>query len=80
MKIKKNDNVIVLTGKDKGTKAKVLRAFPKKNKVLVEGVNMAKKHVKARSKGKAGERIERAIPIDVSNVALVTKAAKVSKK
>ncbi len=73
MKIKKNDNVIVLTGKDRGTKAKVLKVFPKKNKVLVEGVNMAKKHVKSRSQSKPGERIDRAIPIDASNVALVSK-------
>jgi large subunit ribosomal protein L24 len=76
MKIKKNDNVIVLTGKDRGTKAKVLKVFPKKNKVLVEGVNMAKKHVKSRSQSKPGERIDRAIPIDASNVALATKVAK----
>ncbi len=73
MKIKKNDNVIVLTGKDRGTKAKVLKVFPKKNKVLVEGVNMAKKHVKSRSQSKPGERIDRAIPIDASNVALASK-------
>lgn len=73
MKIKKNDNVIVLTGKDRGTKAKVLKVFPKKNKVLVEGVNMAKKHVKSRSQNKSGERIDRAIPIDASNVALASK-------
>ncbi len=76
MKIKKNDNVIVLTGKDRGTKAKVLRVFPKKNKVLVEGVNIAKKHVKSRQRNKPGERVDRAIPIDASNVALVSKAAK----
>lgn len=70
MKIKKNDNVIVLTGKDKGKKAKVLKALPKLNKVVVEGVNIAKKHVRPRVAGKKGEVVERPMPIDVSNVAL----------
>ncbi len=70
MKIKKNDNVIVLAGKDKGTKGKVLKAFPKLNKVVVEGVNIAKKHVRPRVNGKKGEIVQRPMPIDVSNVAL----------
>lgn len=70
MKIKKNDNVIVLTGKDKGKKAKVLKALPKLNKVVVEGVNVAKKHIRARVSGKKGEIVDRPMPIDVSNVAL----------
>lgn len=70
MKIKKNDNVIVLAGKDKGTKGKVLKAFPKLNKVVVEGVNVAKKHVRPRTSGKKGEVVQKPMPIDVSNVAL----------
>lgn len=46
MKIHSNDEVVVITGKDKGKKAKVLRAMPKENKVLVEGVNIVTRHVK----------------------------------
>lgn len=71
MKIKKGDNVIVLAGKDKGKKAKVLRALPKENKVIVEGVHVVKKHQKATQRGKKGETIEKTLPIHVSNVALI---------
>lgn len=71
MKIKKGDNIIVLAGKDKGKKAKVLRALPKENKVIVEGVHVVKKHQKATQRGKKGETIEKTLPIHVSNVALV---------
>lgn len=71
MKIKKGDNVIVLAGKDKGKKAKVLRALPKENKVIVEGVHVVKKHQKATQRGKKGETVEKTLPIHVSNVALV---------
>ncbi len=71
MKIKKGDNVIVLAGKDKGKKAKVLVALPKENKVIVEGVHVVKKHQKATQRGKKGETIEKTLPIHVSNVALI---------
>jgi len=71
MKIKKGDNVIVLAGKNKGKKAKVLRALPKENKVIVEGVNVVKKHQKATKSGKKGETVEKTLPIHVSNVALL---------
>ena len=54
MKIKKNDNVTVITGKDKGKSGKVLRAIPKQDKVIVEGINMVKKHQRARTQGKTG--------------------------
>jgi large subunit ribosomal protein L24 len=69
MKIKKNDKVIVNTGKDKGTKGKVLKVFPDTETVVVEGVNMAKKHVSYRNK--QGEVIEKAMPIHVSNVSII---------
>ena len=71
MKIKKGDNVIVLAGKNKGKKAKVLRALPKENKVIVEGVNVVKKHQKSSKSGKKGETVEKTLPIHVSNVALL---------
>lgn len=75
MKIKKNDNIIVLSGKDKGKKGKVIKALPKLDKVVVEGINIAKKHQKSRQSGKPGEIIEKAMPIHVSNVALADKKA-----
>lgn len=71
MKIQKNDNVIVLAGKDKGKTGKVLRALPKEGRVIVEGVNIVKKHQKRRMAGVPGEVVNKTMPIDVSNVALV---------
>jgi large subunit ribosomal protein L24 len=82
MKIKKGDNIIVITGKDKGKTGKVVMSFPKDNKVLVEGVNVQKKHQKARKSGTKGQVIDKAMPINVSNVAISDsgKAARVGKK
>ena len=68
MKIKKGDNVVVLTGKDKGKKGKVVRAFPKKGKVLVEGLNMAKRSQRPRKTSEKGQIMNIAMPIHVSNV------------
>ena len=68
MKIKKGDKVQVITGKDKGKKAVVVRAFPALDKVLVEGVNIKKIHKKPRKEGQKGQVIEQAAPIHVSNV------------
>jgi len=71
MKVKKDDIVIVLTGKDKGKKGKILRVFRELDKVTVEGVAVRKKTVKAHRKGKSGQIIEKAMPIHASNVALI---------
>ncbi|MCG2694566.1 50S ribosomal protein L24 [Candidatus Parcubacteria bacterium] len=71
MKIKKDDKIIVIAGKDKGKTAKVLKAFPSDNKVLVEGVNIRKKHQKPTKSGQKGQIIEKAYPFDVSNVMLI---------
>jgi len=68
MKIKSEDTVVVITGKDKGKIGKVLRVFPKEDKVVIERVNVKKKHQKSRSKGTKGQVIEIALPIHVSNV------------
>lgn len=73
MKIKKGDKVKVLTGKDKGKTGTVLRAFPKLDRVLVEGVAIAKRHTKSRIAGQSGSIVEAPRPIHVSNVAKVTK-------
>ena len=71
MKIKKNDKVLVITGKDAGKTAKVLVAMPKANKVVVDGVNVQKKHAKARSANEVSEIKSQSGAIDVSNVMVV---------
>jgi len=70
MKIKTKDNVIVIAGKDKGKTGKVIRTIPKEDKVIVEGVNIRKKHQKPRGKGQKGQTVEFTAPIHVSNVML----------
>lgn len=71
MKIKKGDNVIVTSGKDKGKKGTIFRTLPKTNQVIIEGVNVVTKHQKNRRMRSQGQIIERSMPIDVSNVSLV---------
>ncbi|MEX1026841.1 MAG: 50S ribosomal protein L24 [Candidatus Paceibacterota bacterium] len=71
MKIKQNDNVIVIAGKDKGTVGVVTRTLADEHKVVVAGVNTKKKHQRAKQSGTHGEIIDIDQPIDVSNVALV---------
>jgi large subunit ribosomal protein L24 len=75
MHIRKDDQVEVIAGDDKGTPssrrvAKVLRAIPSKNKVVVEGVNRVYKHLKPGAKNQQGGRLSKEMPIDVSNVML----------
>ena len=70
MNIKKNDTVVVLSGKDKGKKGKVLEAMPATGKVVVEGINVATCHVKARKQNDASGIIKREIPIRVDKVQL----------
>ncbi len=68
MKIKKGDNVIVIAGKDKGKEGKVLSVDVKNHKVLVEGVNIVKKHTKANQINPNGGIVSQEAPIDISNV------------
>jgi len=70
MKIKKGDKVIVITGKDKGKTGEVIKAMPKECKVVVSGINLAKRHQKP-SQENAGGVISKEMPIHVSNVALI---------
>jgi large subunit ribosomal protein L24 len=70
MHVKKGDNVIVTSGKDKGKSGKILRALPKEDRVLVEGVNIKKVHRSPKRSGNKGEIIEKSFPIHVSNVKL----------
>ena len=71
LRIKKGDRVKVLTGKDRGKEGVVMRAMPDQGKVIVDGVNMAKRHQKARSATEQGGIIDKDMPIQVSNVALI---------
>jgi len=71
MHVKTGDKVKVITGKDKGKEGVILKTFPKKDRVIVEGINIAKKHRKASQTNPAGGIIEEAAPIHVSNLMLI---------
>ncbi len=71
MHVKKGDMVVVISGEEKGKMGKILKAIPKQNRVIVEGVNMVKKHQRPSEKVKTGGIIETEAPIHVSNVMLV---------
>ena len=71
MKIRKNDTVLVIAGKDRGKKGKVRKALPKKDKVIVEGVNMIKRHSRAKGQARQAGIIELEAPLDISNVMLI---------
>lgn len=72
VKLKKGDRVRVITGKDRGKEGVVMRVLPRENKVIVDGVNVAKKHQKARSATSQGGIIDKDMPIPVPNVALLS--------
>ena len=72
MKIVKNDMVLVISGNQKGKKGKVLKVFPETNRVLVEGVNLIKRHTKPSSKNQQGGIIEKEGPIHCSNVMVIS--------
>ncbi len=71
MHIKKGDTVKILSGDDKGKTAKVVTAYPKENKILVEGMNMMKKHERSRKQDGKGQIVNRAMPMHASKVAKV---------
>ncbi len=71
MKIRKNDNVLVIAGKDKGKKGKVRFAYPREGKIVVEGANFIKKHTRPRGQARQAGIIEREAPLAVSNVMLL---------
>ncbi len=71
MKIKRGDNVKIISGKDKNKTGKVLKVFPILNKVMVEGLNLVKKRQKPRQEGKKGQIVKVARPIDVSKVKFI---------
>ena len=69
-KLKKGDLVIVLAGKNRGAKGKVMRVLPTAGRVVVEGVNIRKRRQRAKREGQKGQAVEVALPIDLSNIAL----------
>ena len=71
LNVKKDDTVVVISGKDKGKQGKVLTAFPAEERVVVQGANMVTRHRKPRKQGEAGGRIEHEGTINASNVMLV---------
>ena len=71
MKLKKGDKVMVIAGKDKGKSAAIVRVFRDENRVLVEGLNMAKRHRKATRQGGKGQIVEMPVPMHASNVMIV---------
>ena len=68
MKLKKGDNIIIITGKDKGKKGKIVRVLVKENKIIVEGLNMMKKHQRPTKSGSKGSMKNIEMPIHASNV------------
>jgi len=71
MKIKTNDNVKIVAGKDKGKEGKVIQVFAKEGKIVVEGMNIMKKHLRPKKHGEKGQVIELAAPFDASNAMLI---------
>lgn len=71
MKIVKNDTVLVISGNYKGKKGKVLKVFPKKNRVIVEGVNFIHRHTRPTQKNPQGGVIEKEAPVDASNLMVI---------
>ncbi|MEZ5376426.1 MAG: 50S ribosomal protein L24 [Acidimicrobiales bacterium] len=74
MKIRKGDRVQVLAGKDRGREGVVTQAIPERNKVVVEGINIAKRHTKPRSAEEPGGIVDKPMPLDASNVAVISPA------
>ncbi len=77
--VKTGDTVTVIAGKDKGKTGKVLQVFPKLNRVVVEGVNITKRHLKSRKQEEKGQAIEFPMPIHASNVKIASVAGEEKK-
>jgi|SRR3989344_5801932 len=71
MKIKKGDNVLIIAGKDKGRTGKILKALPKDAGVLIEGINLKKKHVRPKRQGEKGQIVDIPAVLNVSNVKII---------
>jgi large subunit ribosomal protein L24 len=71
MKIKTGDTVLIISGKDRNKSGKVIEVFPKDQRIMVEGINIVKKHVKPKRSGEKGQRVEVPRPFNVSNAKLI---------
>ncbi|MDD4409638.1 MAG: 50S ribosomal protein L24 [Candidatus Pacebacteria bacterium] len=71
MKIKKEDQVLIIAGDEKGKKGKVLKSMPSENKAIIEGVNLAKKHIRPKQKGQKGQIVKIPMPMNVSKLKVV---------
>lgn len=84
MKIKKGDTILVIKGKYRSKTGKVLRVFPNEEKVVAEGINLTKKHVKPKKSGEKGQIVEMSLPMNVSKIKLICpncgKPAKVARR
>ena len=71
MRIRKGDQVLIISGKDRARKGKVIQALPKEERVIVEGINLRKKHVKAKRSGEKGQIVQLPAPLRVCNIKLI---------
>ena len=71
MKLKTGDKVVIISGKDRGKTGKIVRVFPLENRLLVEGVNIVKRHEKPRQAGKKGQIVDKTMPISAANAMLI---------
>lgn len=71
MKVRKGDTILIILGKDRGRKGKVLKTLPKEQKVLVEGINLKKKHVRPKKEGEKGQIVQIPAPVQISNVKVI---------
>lgn len=76
MKLKKGDTILIITGKDKGKEGKIIKVFPKKERVMIEGLNLYYKHTRPKRQGEKGEKVQVPRPIHISNVSLICSACK----
>ncbi len=71
MRIKKGDTVLIISGKDRGRKGKVIEAFPKQGRLVIEGINLRKKHMKPKKSGEKGQIVETPAPLNASDIKLI---------
>ncbi len=80
MKIKRNDTVLITKGKDRGRTGKVLKVLPKQKSILVEGLNLVKKHIRPKKAREKGQIVKKPAPVDVSNVKIICPKCKKTTK
>ena len=71
MKVKKGDSVLIIAGKDKGRTGKIMKSLPKELKVLIEGINLQKQHVRPKREGEKGQVVQIPAAMDISNIKLI---------